>query len=86
MLNVSINKNFLHKNAYNNFFFQSGIETVEVAQEIYHLQSMIEEEEQKALKFKQENIRRKHNYLPFIVELLKILASDGRLVPLMKQV
>jgi len=64
---------------------ESGLDTEEVAEEIYHLQSMIEEEEQKALKFKEENVRRKHNYLPLIVELLKILANDGRLVPLIKQ-
>ena len=33
-----------------------------------------------------ENIRRKHNYLPLIMELLKILARRGQLVPLVEQV
>lgn len=33
-----------------------------------------------------ENIRRKHNYLPLIMEVLKLLAKRGELVPLVKQV
>ena len=33
-----------------------------------------------------ENIRRRHNYLPFIMELLKILAQDGKLVSLVDKV
>jgi ubiquitin carboxyl-terminal hydrolase L5 len=32
--------------------------------------------------FQTENIRRRHNYLPFIMELLKILAQEGKLVDL----
>lgn len=32
--------------------------------------------------FQIENIRRKHNYLPFIVELLKMLAEQGQLLPI----
>lgn len=34
------------------------------------------------LHFQIENIRRKHNYLPFIVELLKMLAEQGQLLPI----
>lgn len=33
-------------------------------------------------RFQIENIRRKHNYLPFIVELLKMLAEQGQLLPI----
>ena len=33
-----------------------------------------------------ENIRRKHNYLPLIMEVLKILAKRGELVTLYEQV
>lgn len=36
--------------------------------------------------FQVENVRRKHNYLPFIMELLKVLAKKGDLVPLVEKV
>jgi len=54
------------------------------AEEICRLQTLIADEEAKAARFHAENIRRKHNYIPFIVELLKILAEEGKLVPLIK--
>ena len=40
------------------------------------------EEEEKRKTWRKENIRRRHNYLPFSVQLLKGLASQGELVPL----
>lgn len=36
-------------------------------------------------RYKAENARRRHNYLPFLMELLKCLAKEGKLVPLMEQ-
>lgn len=41
----------------------------------------IMEEEELRKKWHRENVRRRHNYLPFIVELLKQLASNEQLLP-----
>ena len=41
-------------------------------------------ESQKAEQWKVENRRRKHNYVPFIVQLLKQLAERGELMPLLE--
>ena len=49
------------------------------------LQSKIDRESEKKRKYKQENLRRKHNYFPFIVEMLRILAKEGKLVPLVEE-
>jgi hypothetical protein len=32
-----------------------------------------------------ENMRRKHNYLPFVMNLLKVLAANHKLQPLLEQ-
>lgn len=61
---------------------ESGMETDSNLFEIERLRRMIEEEENKIKQYKVENIRRKHNYLPLIVEYLKILAKEQRLVQL----
>lgn len=50
--------------------------------ELTKLHVLIEEEENKMKRYKMENIRRKHNYLPLIVEILKILANEKELIPL----
>lgn len=61
---------------------ESGMETDSQQAEIARLQHLIEEEELKMRRYRIENIRRKHNYLPLIVEILKILAKEGKLMPL----
>lgn len=33
-------------------------------------------------RYEREMARRRHNYLPFIIELLKILAEEKKLMPL----
>jgi len=45
---------------------------------------MIDDEQMKRQRFRLENIRRKHNYLPLIVEMIRILAGDGKLLPLIE--
>lgn len=61
---------------------ESGMETDAQQTEISRLRCLIEEENNKTSRYKVENIRRKHNYLPLIVEILKILAKDGKLMPI----
>uniref|UniRef100_A0A1B6DYN8 Ubiquitin carboxyl-terminal hydrolase n=1 Tax=Clastoptera arizonana TaxID=38151 RepID=A0A1B6DYN8_9HEMI len=61
---------------------ESGMDTDSVQAEVSKLKVLIENEELKVKQYQVENIRRKHNYLPLIVEILKILAKDGQLVPL----
>lgn len=52
---------------------------------VKELESLIEDEERKRITYKKENVRRKHNYLPLIVELLKGLAEQGKLVNIVNQ-
>ncbi|XP_022322175.2 ubiquitin carboxyl-terminal hydrolase isozyme L5-like [Crassostrea virginica] len=62
-----------------------GMEVEEDQLEISQLMVKIQEEDAKMKRYKVENIRRKHNYLPFIMELLKILAEQKQLLPLVEK-
>jgi len=53
--------------------------------EIKALKDDIESEEDKYKKWKIENVRRKHNYIPFAFNLLKVLAQKGKLQELLKK-
>uniref|UniRef100_A0A4W4FK98 Ubiquitin carboxyl-terminal hydrolase n=1 Tax=Electrophorus electricus TaxID=8005 RepID=A0A4W4FK98_ELEEL len=64
---------------------QSGNLLSSIQSEIAKYQLLIEEENQKLKRYKIENIRRKHNYLPFIMELLKTLAEYQQLIPLVEK-
>lgn len=48
--------------------------------EITRLRLLIEDEEAKRKRYQAEIARRKHNYLPFIIELLRVLAREGKLM------
>lgn len=64
---------------------ESGIETEAQQLELTKLTELIEKEDNKMRQYQIENIRRKHNYLPLIVEIMKILAKEGKLMPLYEQ-
>uniref|UniRef100_A0A0A9YQ62 Ubiquitin carboxyl-terminal hydrolase n=1 Tax=Lygus hesperus TaxID=30085 RepID=A0A0A9YQ62_LYGHE len=57
-------------------------QTPTTIEETQRVTQLLLQEEEKRKAYKNENIRRKHNYLPLIVEILKILASQGQLLPL----
>ena len=57
----------------------SSMETDIAQLEINNLRHLIEEEANKMRKYRVENLRRKHNYLPLIMEVLKVLAESGEL-------
>lgn len=58
------------------------METSSHAEDLVNLQARLQEEENKRKRWEVENIRRKHNYLPLIVNMLKILAEEGKLMPI----
>lgn len=60
----------------------AGVGDDSLQDEITNLKLLIEEEDNKRRQYSIENIRRKHNYLPLIVEILKLLAKEGKLMPL----
>ncbi|NP_001133540.1 ubiquitin carboxyl-terminal hydrolase isozyme L5 [Salmo salar] len=64
---------------------QSSTLLSSIQSEIAKYQLLIDEENQKLKRYKIENIRRKHNYLPFIMELLKTLAEYQQLIPLVEK-
>lgn len=59
-----------------------GMETDDSEAEIRRLRMLIDLEESKMAKYRREMARRRHNYLPFIITLLKILAEEKKLLPL----
>lgn len=59
---------------------ETGMEADGLNYRISELKTLIEEEERKRLSYKKENVRRKFNYLPMIIEILKTIAKEGKLV------
>jgi ubiquitin carboxyl-terminal hydrolase L5 len=63
----------------------AGMETDELQVKLSQLQQQMSDEEHKRSQHKIESIRRRHNYLPFIMEMLKIMAENGKLVDIVNK-
>lgn len=50
-----------------------------VRRNVARLEKLIKDEDLKIAMYRKENIRRRHNYIPLIMELLKITAESGKL-------
>ena len=64
----------------------TAMDSDELSIRVKELENLIEDEERKRVAYRKENIRRKHNYLPLIMELLKVLAEENKLVDLVKKI
>ncbi len=51
---------------------------------INDLKELKQQNADKKAKWRDENVRRRHNYVPFLVNLLKVLASKNELMPLVQ--
>jgi len=60
----------------------SGMSIDSQMAEVARIEMLLAEEENKRAKWKLENVRRRHNYLPLIMELLRSLAKRGELLPI----
>jgi len=56
-----------------------------IDEQIATLNQKVLEEDLKFKKWKVENVRRRHNYIPFLFNLLKVLAEKGKLEELIKK-
>lgn len=63
----------------------TGMVTDTLEIQLSELTHRVTEEETKRRAYDVENIRRKHNHLPLIVEILKKLSSQSKLMPLVAQ-
>ena len=63
----------------NNNEEEMGTRLNEISMLVEEAQLFCAEEERKAEERKEENIRRKHNYVPMILNLMKVLARKDKL-------
>ncbi|KXZ44636.1 hypothetical protein GPECTOR_64g130 [Gonium pectorale] len=60
-------------------------QVIEADMEIASLQEALAVEQAKHRSWHDENVRRKHNYLPFLFNMLKLMAERGQMGPLLER-
>jgi len=85
LMAIVSDRKLLYERELQSLLQDATMDSDELSFRIKELESLIEDEERKRLAFRKENIRRKHNYLPLIVELLKVLSDEGKLVELVNK-
>ncbi len=63
----------------------TGADADDPQAELEQLRAKLAAEQEKFASWKEENIRRRHNYVPFIMQMLKTLGERGQLAPLLQQ-
>nr|ADF43187.1 UBCH1m [Chlamydomonas reinhardtii] len=58
---------------------------LEAETEVANLQEALAAEQAKHRTWHEENVRRKHNYVPFLFQLLKLMAARGQMGPLLER-
>lgn len=61
------------------------LSTEDFERENHRLTALMSLENYKLTCYRREMIRRKHNYLPFIINLLKVLAKDKKLTEILEK-
>ncbi|EFJ41004.1 hypothetical protein VOLCADRAFT_84268 [Volvox carteri f. nagariensis] len=61
------------------------VQLLETETEVANLQEALAAEEAKHRAWHDENVRRRHNYVPFLFHLLKLMAARGELGPLLER-
>lgn len=56
-----------------------------IEEKMTKLREKLKAVEEKFSQWRVENIRRRHNYVPFLLHFLKILAKRGELLPLLEK-
>eukprot|EP01100_Stratorugosa_tubuloviscum_P003949 TRINITY_DN1968_c1_g2_i1.p1 TRINITY_DN1968_c1_g2~~TRINITY_DN1968_c1_g2_i1.p1 ORF type:complete len:329 (-),score=148.57 TRINITY_DN1968_c1_g2_i1:49-1035(-) len=64
---------------------ESQTEIILIEEQIEKLKLKLQEEEEVIKQYKLENVRRRHNYLPLIINLLKLVAGSDQLPDLIRQ-
>jgi len=75
----------LEKKANDDMDLDGDPQLQEICDKIEQTQGSIANEEAKNANWKAENQRRKHNYIPFLFNLLKVLAEKDLLIPLIER-